>query len=109
MALQLLQRQSPDILASDWRILLVGKLHPQHGSQDYILLISKAAKDPMFGSVLLRLKKCHPKNANTNTLEADEMKEDLGLEKLTLVAARHVDDPGQPTQITPPDGQPTFI
>ncbi|KAH8340574.1 hypothetical protein KR059_001433 [Drosophila kikkawai] len=87
-ALQLLQRQNPDVPTADWKILHLGS-RQEEGGQSAILQINRKAEDILYprygkmawgmGSVYLRLKKRHPGDQDAHTLQAGEVEKDLGL------------------------------
>ncbi|XP_033240298.1 uncharacterized protein [Drosophila pseudoobscura] len=91
-ALKLLQCQNADVPTADWRILYICSPLPSEGGQCVILQINKEAEDLLYprfgkmawgmGSVYLRLKKRHPKNAHS--LLAGEVEKDLGLESIVV-------------------------
>ncbi|XP_037957575.1 uncharacterized protein LOC119687356 [Teleopsis dalmanni] len=105
-ALRLLQRQNPDVPTSDWKVLKVLKPAKEGEGQNYILLINKMAEDILYsrygkmswgvGSVYLRLKKRHPTDRNSNTLAAEEIEEDLGIEEIlsSSLNLREGEEPG---------------
>ncbi|XP_017153972.1 uncharacterized protein LOC108163279 [Drosophila miranda] len=95
-ALKLLQRQNADVPTANWRILHIGSPLPNKGGQCIILQINKEAEDLLYprfgkmawgmGSVYLRLKKRHPGDNDSHTLQAGEVEKDLGLETIVEVA-----------------------
>ncbi|KAH8248353.1 hypothetical protein KR032_002008, partial [Drosophila birchii] len=102
-ALKLLQRQNPDVPTADWKILHLENPLPNGGGQCAILQINKKAENILYprygkmawgmGSVYLRLKKRHPGDMDTHTLQAGEVEKDLGLETtLTLIESEENDD-----------------